>query len=137
MTGTTRATGHFTAAGWKEHPVTPADASPRLARATVTNTFTGGIEAAGTDCAYAVVYVPGGTGTFAGIELFSGRLDGRVGAFAVEERGSFGADGTVRCVFEVVAGSGTGELAGLRGTGEFTARHGEERVAYTFAYTLG
>ncbi|MCZ9336258.1 DUF3224 domain-containing protein, partial [Streptomyces sp. TRM76130] len=35
------------------------------------------------------------------------------------------------------AGSGTGELTGLRGTGEFTARHGEAAVAYAFTYELG
>ncbi|MGP2442949.1 DUF3224 domain-containing protein [Streptomyces sp. JW3] len=133
----TRTTGHFTAADWKEHPVTPADESPRVARASVTNTFTGGIEAAGTVCEYVIAYVPDGTGTFTGMELLTGRLDGREGAFAVEERGRFDADGTVHCAFEVIAGSGTGELAGLRGTGEFTARHGEAEVAYAFTYEVG
>ncbi|WP_374701158.1 DUF3224 domain-containing protein [Streptomyces sp. TP-A0874] len=69
--------------------------------------------------------------------MFTGRLDGREGAFAVEERGSFDEESTVHCAFEVVAGSGTGELTGLRGTGRFTARHGETPVAYTFDYELG
>ncbi|MFK0116650.1 DUF3224 domain-containing protein [Streptomyces sp. NPDC090994] len=145
----TRTTGHFTAADWKEHPLTPADEIPRVARASVTNSFTGGIEASGTVCEYVIVYVPGATGpstgpstgtfigTFTGMELLTGRLDGREGTFAVEERGSFDADGTVHCAFEVVAGSGTGELTGVRGTGEFTARHGEASVAYAFTYELG
>ncbi|MEU4652448.1 DUF3224 domain-containing protein [Streptomyces sp. NPDC023723] len=133
----TRTTGHFTAADWKEHPVTPADDSPRVARASVTNTFTGSIEAAGTVCEYVITYLPGGTGTFTGTELLTGRLDGRDGTFAVEERGRFDPDGTVHCAFEVIAGSGTGELAALRGTGEFTARHGEAEVAYAFTYELG
>lgn len=133
----TRTTGHFTAADWKEHPVTPADEAPRVARASVTNSFTGGIEASGTVCEYVIVYVPGATGAFTGTELLTGRLDGRAGAFAVEERGRFDADGTVHCAFEVIAGSGTGELTGLRGTGEFTARHGEASVAYAFTYELG
>ncbi|MFG2622794.1 DUF3224 domain-containing protein [Streptomyces sp. NPDC048507] len=133
-----RTTGHFTAADWEEQPLGPGgDACPRLARARVANTFTGGIEAAGTTCDYTIAYVTGTTGTFAGMELLEGRLDGREGGFAVEERGSFDADGTVRCTFEVVPGSGTGELTGLRGTGGFTARHGEPSVAYAFAYDLG
>ncbi|WP_461081934.1 DUF3224 domain-containing protein [Streptomyces deserti] len=134
---TTRTTGHFTFADWEEHGLGPGDdASPRLARATVTNTFTGGIEAAETICAYTIAYLTEKTGTYTGMELISGRLDGREGTFVVEERGHFDADGTVHCTFEVVAGSGGGELTGLRGTGRFTARHGEKSVAYDFDYAL-
>lgn len=131
----TRTTGHFTFADWKERPVGPDTTGPRIAHASVTNSFTGGIEAAGTLCEYSIVHLPDKSGAFAGVELLTGRLDGREGAFALEERGTFDADGTVRCVFEVVAGSGTGELTGLRGSGRFTARHGEEAVAYEFTYT--
>ena len=69
--------------------------------------------------------------------LLTGRVDGRAGAFALEERGRFADDGTVHCTFEVVEGSATGELAGLRGTGGFTYRHGETKVPYTFAYEVG
>ncbi|CAL9460712.1 hypothetical protein SUDANB58_02643 [Streptomyces sp. enrichment culture] len=130
----TRTTGHFTFADWKEHPVGPDTTGARLAHASATNTFTGGVEAAGTLCEYSIVYLPDGTGTFAGMELLTGRIDGREGAFALEERGTFDADGTVRCVFEVVAGSGTGELTGLRGSGGFTVRPGEKEVAYEFTY---
>ncbi|GAB2753345.1 DUF3224 domain-containing protein [Streptomyces bullii] len=133
---TTRTTGHFTFADWKEHPVGPADTAPRLAHAAVTNTFHGGIEAAATHCEYSIVYVTEKTGTYTGMELITGRLDGREGGFALEERGHFDADGTVHCTFEVVAGSGSGELAGLRGSGGFTARHGEDAVAYGFDYEL-
>ncbi|MEV5549454.1 DUF3224 domain-containing protein [Streptomyces sp. NPDC052309] len=134
---TTRTTGHFSFADWKEHAVTGEDATPRLAHAAVTNTFSGGIEADGTTCEYSIVYVTDKTGTFTGMELLAGRVDGREGAFALEERGHFDEDGTVHCTFEVVAGSGTGELTGLRGSGAFTARHGETSVAYDFAYELG
>ncbi|MFD7027415.1 DUF3224 domain-containing protein [Streptomyces sp. NPDC059917] len=131
-----RTTGQFTAADWKEHPLGAGGAHPALARASVVNTFTGGIEAADTTCDYTIAYVSATTGTFAGMEVLRGSLDGREGGFAVEERGSFDADGTVHCAFEVVPGSGTGALAGLRGTGGFTARHGEPSVAYTFDYDL-
>jgi hypothetical protein len=131
-----RTTGHFTFAHWEESPVGPAGASPGLAHARVTNTFSGGIEATDTTCEYTIVYVTEKTGTFTGMELLAGSLDGRKGTFAVEERGSFGADGTVHCTFEVVPGSGSGELTGLRGTGSFTAAHGEPAVEYTFDYDL-
>ncbi|SDC91468.1 DUF3224 domain-containing protein [Streptomyces prasinopilosus] len=132
----TRTTGHFTFADWKEVPAGPEDTHPRLAHATVTNAFAGGIEAESTTCDYTVSYLTATTGSFAGMELVRGRVDGREGAFVLEERGRFGPDGTVHCTFEVVEGSGTGELAGLRGTGGFTSRHGETEVPYTFAYGL-
>jgi hypothetical protein len=136
MTTTTKTTGHFTFADWMEHPVRPAEGSPRLAHASVTNSFTGGIESADTACEYSIVYVTEKTGSFAGMELITGRLDGREGSFALEERGSFAADGTVHCTFEVVPGSGAGELVGLRGSGGFTYRQGEASVPYSFDYDL-
>ncbi|GLX23355.1 MULTISPECIES: DUF3224 domain-containing protein [Streptomyces] len=133
---TRTATGHFTYADWEERPAGPADALPRLAQATVANTFSGGIEAAGTVCAYTIAYLTATTGSYSGTELLAGSLDGRKGGFALEERGTFHEDGTTRCSFAVVPGSGTGELTGLRGTGSFLARHGEPSVPYTFEYDL-
>ncbi|MFE1247099.1 DUF3224 domain-containing protein [Streptomyces sp. NPDC058735] len=133
----TTTTGHFTFADWQERVIAPdEDTIPRLAHATVRNTFTGGIEATATTCEYSIVYVTAETGSFSGMELLTGRLDGREGSFAVEERGRFDEDGTVHCAFEVVPGSGTGQLTGLKGEGAFTARHGEPSVAYRFTYEL-
>ncbi|MFH8348824.1 DUF3224 domain-containing protein [Streptomyces sp. NPDC018045] len=103
----------------------------------VPNAFSGGIEAADTTCAYTIVYGTEKTGTFTGMELLDGSVDGRRGTFVVEERGSFSARGSVHCVFEVVPGSATGELAGLRGAGEFTAEPGSPSVPYTFVYDFG
>ncbi|MEU9720552.1 DUF3224 domain-containing protein [Streptomyces sp. NPDC047976] len=129
-------TGHFTYADWEERPAGPADALPRLAQATVANTFSGGIEAVGTVCAYTIAYLTATTGSYSGAELLTGSLDGRKGGFALEEHGTFHEDGTTRCSFTVVPGSGTGELTGLRGAGGFLARHGEQSVSYTFEYDL-
>ncbi|WP_101256540.1 DUF3224 domain-containing protein [Streptomyces barkulensis] len=158
---TTHTTGSFTFADWQEKVLAEAGGSgdrrgdgggdgasagsgPKLASAVVTNHFTGGIEAAGTSCAYTIVYTskepgkePGSAGSFTGHELVSGALDGRTGSFVLAEHGTFDEKGTVRCVFEVVPGSATGELAGLRGTGGFTAVHGEPSVVYAFDYELG
>ncbi|MGX1883104.1 DUF3224 domain-containing protein [Streptomyces sp. NPDC055287] len=133
----TQATGSFTFADWNETPAAGSEEVPRLARASVTNTFTGAIEAASTTCEYSIAYVTEKTGICAGHQLFSGSVDGRRGTFAIQERAAFGEDGEVHCTFEVVPGSGTGDLAGLRGTGGYTARHGEPAVPYTFTYDLG
>ncbi|MDT0468705.1 DUF3224 domain-containing protein [Streptomyces gibsoniae] len=130
-------TGRITSADWKELPAGPAETTPRLARASVTNTFTGGIEADRTTCEYTIVYGTEKTGGFTGMELLAGRLEGREGSFVVEQRGTFAADGTVHCTFEVVPGTGTGELTGLTGTGAFTYAPGESSFPYTFDYDLG
>ncbi|OKK17742.1 hypothetical protein AMK16_21520 [Streptomyces sp. CB00455] len=127
--------GVFTFADWQEHPLGPQGTTPRLAQASVTNSFTGRIEAPATACAYTVAYTGDDTGTYTGMELVSGSVDGREGAFVLEERGTFGPTGTT-CHFEVVPGSATGELTGLTGTGGFTSRHGEPSVTYTFTYDI-
>ena len=131
----TQTTGSFTFTDWTEEVL--GEGYPKLAHASVTNAFSGGIEASGTVCRYTIAYVEEGLGTFTGMEALNGTLDGRKGAFLLEQRGSFRADGSLECAFDVVPGSGPGELAGLRGSGGFTTRHGDTSVAYTFAYELG
>ncbi|CAM5336389.1 hypothetical protein SAVIM338S_00995 [Streptomyces avidinii] len=127
--------GEFTFKDWEEHPVGPADAFPRLARATVTNAFTGTVTAPETTCDYAIAYTGDNVGTYAGMELVSGTVDGREGSFVLKEEGSFDATGT-RCHFTVVPGSGTAALTGLAGSGSFVHRHGDTSVEYVFAYDL-
>ncbi|WP_275461074.1 DUF3224 domain-containing protein [Streptomyces noursei] len=130
-------TGRITFANWEERPVGGEGAGPRLAHASVTNSFSGGIEAPDTTCEYSLVYISEKTGAFTGLELLTGRLDGRAGTFVLEERGSFDPDGTVRCTFDVVPGSGTGELAGLTGSGGYVCRPGEPSFPYDFTYQVG
>ncbi|WP_354639474.1 DUF3224 domain-containing protein [Kitasatospora camelliae] len=129
-------TGTFRYADWKEESVSPEETLPRLSRASVVNSFSGGITAPGTACVYATTYVTAKTGGFVGLELLTGTVDGRSGSFVLEQRGHFGEDGVVHCTFEVLAGSATGDLAGLTGSGGFTAVPGEPEVPYTLAYEL-
>lgn len=134
-TPTTPTTNGFTFKDWEEHPVGQEGVFPRLARATVTNSFTGALTAPATTCSYTVAYTGECAGTFAGMELVIGTVDGREGGFVLEERGTFDATGT-HCRFEVVPGSGTGGLTGLSGSGSFAHRYGETSVEYAFDYGL-
>ncbi|WP_049580962.1 DUF3224 domain-containing protein [Streptomyces sp. SBT349] len=136
---TTRTTGTFTFADWKESAVAGDDGGPKIAHAVVTNAFTGAIEAKDTRCVYAICYAPdgSGTGSFSGYQRCEGTVGGRAGAFVLHEWGTFDEKSTVHCSFEVLPGSATGELAGLAGTGGYTAVPGEAAVAYTFDHTLG
>ncbi|MGY1437335.1 DUF3224 domain-containing protein [Streptomyces reniochalinae] len=43
----------------------------------------------------------------------------------------------MRCTFDVAPGSATAALTGLTGDGSYEVRHGQEKVAVTFSYTLG
>ncbi|MGW6021375.1 DUF3224 domain-containing protein [Streptomyces sp. NPDC055099] len=133
---TITATGTFTFSHWDEKPVAGAEGGARIAHAAVTNDFTGAIEATGTSCEYTLVYADETTGAFVGYEFIEGTVDDRAGSFVLEQRGSFGADGTITCALTVQPGSGSRELTGLTGTGAFTARHGETTVPYTLTYEI-
>ncbi|MBB5154425.1 DUF3224 domain-containing protein [Saccharopolyspora phatthalungensis] len=132
---TKQTTGSFAVSRWEESAVGNPELHPKLAHAAVTNDFSGGIEAAGASCEYTIAYVTEATGRFTGMQLLSGTLAGRKGTFIFQERGWFGDDGVIHSDFEVLPGSGTDELAGLRGTGHYTAEPGKQ-VAYTFDYDL-
>ncbi|MFD6436221.1 DUF3224 domain-containing protein [Streptomyces venezuelae] len=133
---THQTSGTFTFAHWDEKPVAGADGGARIAHAAVTNDYAGAIEAAGASCEYTIAYTNETIGTFVGYEFVDGTLDGRKGSFVLEQRGSFGADGVIECTFSVLSGSATGELAGLTGTGTFTARAGQPATPYSLVYAL-
>lgn len=67
--------------------------------------------------------------SFVGFERVAGALAGRRGAFLLQVSGIV-EGGVVSADWFVVPGSGTGELAGLRGAGGFRANSGEEAPAW-------
>jgi alkylhydroperoxidase/carboxymuconolactone decarboxylase family protein YurZ len=96
--------------------------------------FTGGLVGTGWADHVRVVRADG-SATFTGVERIQGTLDGRTGSFSLTATGSAESAGMVHGNWEVVLGSGTGELTGLRGQGEFTARghHANNTTTYWFA----
>ena len=72
-----------------------------------------------------------GQGTYIAMEAFEGSLDGRSGTFAyVHSATTAGSDRSDE-FFLVVPGSGTGELAGIRGSGSLGIdADGTHRVAF-------
>lgn len=135
MPDTAPTAGSLTFKDWEEHPVGPADALPRLAHATVTNSFTGALTAPATTCNIAIAYTGENIGSYTAMELVSGTVEGRKGTFVLEERGAFDPAGT-DCRFTVVPGSATADLSGLTGSGSYSYRHGDTSVEYTFTYDL-
>ena len=100
----------------------PAD-GPALTRIHVEESFSGDITGDG-----AVEFLQAaradGSASFVGIERVAGELGGRRGTFLLQDAGTV-RDNIVSGDWFVVPGSGTGQLAGLRGEGGFRADLGE------------
>jgi hypothetical protein len=121
----TSAAGTFAITGWDAEP--PYDApgeGPPLARITVRKAFSGALE--GTSEAQLLVC---GEAGYLASERVSGVLDGRAGTFVLQHGATAAPDGSPFTFGNVVPGSGTGELAGLRGT----VRMEHERYGLEFA----
>ncbi|UQS22708.1 DUF3224 domain-containing protein [Amycolatopsis thermalba] len=129
-------TNTFTTRTWDEKVVSGPENGPRYAHAHATFAYSGMIE--GESACDFLLYYPGegysGSGqTAPGFERIEGSVDGRKGSFVIRHDVAYGADG-IQGTFTVVEGSGTGELAGLAGTG--TIGGASETVNYTFDYRL-
>jgi hypothetical protein len=128
------ANSRFTLKSWDEKPYSEGQDLPKLTRAVVTKTFAGDIEGEG-HVEYLMMYRSDGSATFVGLERVVGQLAGIAGSFVLQRTGTF-EHGVAKESYVVVAGSGTGELRGLRGEGESAVGHGTEHPL-TLTYELG
>jgi hypothetical protein len=140
MTTSATGTGTFTFQSWDEQPVSETAGGSKLTRATVQNRFSGSIEGTST-VIYVMSYQPDGTAEFEGYEQIAGSVDGRAGSFVLKHRGTVTdadspTDFVVSCQWQVVPGSGSGDLTGLTGSGGYTGRHGVKETPYTFDYDV-
>ena len=127
------ANARFAIMSWDEKPYSEGPDLPKLTRAAVAKTFTGDIEGEG-HVEYLMMYGSDGSATFVGLEQVVGRLAGKAGSFVLQRTGTF-ENGVAKESYVVVAGSGTGELRGLRGQGESAVGHGLEHPL-TLTYEL-
>ena len=110
----TRVTPTFGIRAWDERPWHEGENGRKLTRATVTKTYEGALQGEGT-MEYVMAYADTARATFVGIERFEGSLDGRSGSFVMKDVGRF-EDGVAASWFEILPGSGTGDLQGIRGS---------------------
>jgi hypothetical protein len=126
-----RATGTFTVTGGSENPIHEAPGEVRLTRVSGTQRFEGDIVGDGS-VDWVFCYRPDRTATFVGFQRIEGSIAGRTGSLVLESTGDH--DGrSSRGLWRVVSGSGTGELAGIRGAGSFHAPGGPE-ASYELAF---
>ena len=118
----------FRSTRWEETELVAGE--PRLTRASCDQTYTGDLTGSST-LEYLMAYRAGGAATFVGMERIDAIVAGRRGTFALRHVGTF-EDGVARMALEIVEGSGTGELVGLSGGGEFESPHAE-----SYEVTLG
>jgi len=134
------ATITVTAKTWDESRAAEADPVHAVATALFTTAYAGDLVGQST-CALTICYVDGDpadphslVGPYTGYEQVTGVLAGRRGSFVLSARGDH-RGGVARTDVEIVEGSGTGELAGIRGSGHYAADAMEYTL--TLGYELG
>lgn len=100
----------------------PAE-GPTLTRIHVEESFSGDVTGDGV-VEFLQAARADGQASFVGIERVTGTVAGRSGTFLLQDAGTV-ENNIVNGTWFVVPGSGTGELAGLRGEGGFRANLGE------------
>jgi hypothetical protein len=123
-----QAHAQFTVAGWEEQTWEGQPArevsGAKLTQAEVAYTYQGDVVGEGT-LRYLMYHRTDGTASFVGLERIAGSIAGRSGSFVLHHTGTY-ANGTVTAQVEVVPGSGTDALAGLRGTGSVEIPGGQQ-----------
>jgi hypothetical protein len=105
----------FTIDAWEDAPSPASQDGPQAARAVLTKTYRGALEAT---AAVDFLGAQNDTGqAYLAQEVIAGRLDGRAGAFVLQHGAAGGPGLEPRQWAFVVPGSGIGELVGLRGEG--------------------
>lgn len=128
-----RAAGMFQITEWNEATYIAMDGDRKLSQADVIQEFTGDLDARGS-VRWQMVYRPGGTADWIGMQHIEGTLAGKRGGFVLQCSGSF--DGSrASGVWSVVPGSGTEELENLAGSGTMEAPRGSQ-AAYVLDYEL-
>jgi hypothetical protein len=125
------ATGNFEVKSWDEKPYSEIAGQPKLTRADVVYAYHGDLEGEGT-IAYLMCYSSNNIAYFIGYEQVTGRLGDRSGSFVLQHNGTFEA-GAVKDALTVVPGSATGDLSGLRGSGN---SGGDGEAVFTLDYEI-
>ena len=128
------AKGEFELASWNEDTYQELDTGGKLTKASVTQTFSGDVTGAGA-VEWLMCYQPDGDARFVGLQRVEGAVGDQKGSFVLETAGDF-AGGKAVGTWRVIAGAGTGALAGLTGRGAFEAPQGP-KATFSLTYEFG
>jgi len=111
----------FQVISWDEAPAAELAGGAKVTRAKVRQTYEG--EMRGRSAVEYVMYYRGdGTAIFSGIELFEGSIQGKEGTVVLSHAGTY-EGGFAQSQWQIVPGSGTGQLEGATGAGTYRAGH--------------
>lgn len=116
------ATIEFVVVKWQEETISEVEGGPKLTRASIPETLYGDMTGEATS-EYIMVHRSESSATFVKIQRLSGTLGGKEGTFVIQGGGVFDGE-TANGHFGIIADSGTGELSGITGEGEFSAKSG-------------
>jgi hypothetical protein len=116
-------------------PASPPEHEGRTAigRMLLDKQYAGGLSATGKGEMLTAVTDTPGSAAYVAIERISGTLKGRKGSFVIQHTGTM-SGGAQQLTINVVADSGTGELAGISGT--LALKVVERKHFYEFDYVL-
>jgi Protein of unknown function (DUF3224) len=112
-------TASFEIAAWDEAPFDEGDGIGKLTHASVGRSYSGDIDGESVT-EWVMAYRLDETATFVGIERVRGRIAGREGSLVLQHIGEF-RDGAATATLTVVPDSGSGDLTGATGEGQFVA----------------
>lgn len=132
---TDHAEGTFTVASWEEDTYAELTGKEKLTRARMGFRLTG--ELAGDLISDSLMYYrEDGTAEYTGLQRFTGRIAGRSGTCVMVAGGEYDG-GEARSAWRIIPGSGSGDLAGLTGSGVSVAAAGQPGGTYSLDYELG
>ena len=131
-----RAEGEFTVASFVPTGLTPAPASIETGLppgvAVMEKTYTGDVDGRSATIFTAAFDPDSGVGTYVAMESFEGSLAGRSGTFNFAHSATTHGPDRAHEHFVIVPASGTGELAGLTGSGGIDADADHHRIWFEF-----
>ncbi|HEY0815270.1 MAG TPA: DUF3224 domain-containing protein [Pseudonocardia sp.] len=120
---------------WDEEPVEEHADGTKISQSVAR--LGGGDEISSATSRLLLFYRPDGTSSFAGVMRVVATLDGRPGAFVLSGGGTY--DGTTAAQrMTIVDASGSGELAGIRGSARSDSTHADyPNMPLVLEYDLG
>ncbi len=122
-----------TARGTFEVAITPQETDDAIGRLTIDKTWSGDLTAAGHGLMLSAGDPTQGRAGYVALEVVDGTLHGRPGSFVFQQLGVM-RDGDQELRYDVVPGSGTGELTGIDGSLALTID--DRGHSYELTYSL-
>jgi hypothetical protein len=123
-----------TARGTFEVTLTPQDSDDGIGRFALAKTWHGDLAGSGHGLMLSAGDPAQGAAGYVALEVVEGTLQGRSGSLAFQQLGVM-RDGGQDLTYDVVPGSGTGDLAGITGTLALTVDGSDH--SYELSYSLG